>query len=132
MNDFRIVIIDDNEDDLILAQEMFSDVGFLGNITPFLSSVKAWNYLQETDPSISLVFMDINMPIQNGFELLQKIRTHPQLQSLPVVMLSGSSREEERIQAIQEGANAYITKPLDFTHLVEVIKSLPIQWKLVS
>jgi two-component system response regulator len=135
MREIRILMVDDHEDDMILAREMFDDAGFGGELISVGGAREAREYLETwvSGPKsfeIGVIFLDINMPIKNGFEFLDELKAHPEFRKIPVMMVSGSSREEEKITALQKGAAAYITKPIGFDQLVEGIRSLPLCWTL--
>ena len=71
-----------------------------------------------------LVLMDVMMPAMNGFEATRAIRRHPDLRDLPVVMVTALTSKEDRLQAVEAGANDFITKPIDKTELQVRITSL--------
>lgn len=79
-------------------------------------------------PLPNLVLLDINMPKKNGLEVLQWIRQQPRFKSLPVLMLTSSTRSEDMEKARQLGANDYILKPSDPLKLVEFVQSLHDRW----
>jgi CheY-like chemotaxis protein len=135
MREIRVLMVDDHEDDMILAREMFDDAGFGGELISVGSAKAAREYLESwisnpTDFKIGVIFLDINMPIKNGFEFLAELRGHSEFCQIPVIMLSGSSREEEKSAALQKGAIAYITKPIGFDQFVEAVRGLPLRWSL--
>jgi CheY-like chemotaxis protein len=79
-------------------------------------------------PFPALVLLDINMPRKNGREVLKWIRQQPQFKSLPVVMLTSSSRTEDLQAARELGAEDYLLKPSDPKQLVELVKKLHTRW----
>lgn len=76
----------------------------------------------------SLVLLDLKMPRATGFELLHWIRSHPEIGSLPVVVLSGSELQDDIKRAYETGANSYLVKPLGFEALVLLVKNLNSTW----
>jgi CheY-like chemotaxis protein len=76
----------------------------------------------------SLILLDLRMPGSTGIDILKWVRAHPELNRLPVIVLSGSESEEDLRQAYAYGANAYIIKPLGFNALVEMIKGVNLGW----
>jgi CheY-like chemotaxis protein len=79
-------------------------------------------------PLPRLILLDLKMPGSSGMEVLAWVRSHPELNRVPVIVLSGSESEEDMRQAYACGANAYIVKPLGFTALVEMIKGVNLGW----
>ncbi|MES2308979.1 MAG: response regulator [Verrucomicrobiota bacterium] len=135
MKEVKVLMVDDHEDDMILAREMFDDSGFKGELVSVNTAQEAMEYLEHwhSNPKvfeIGVIFMDINMPIKNGFEFLDDLMAHPVFKKIPVIMLSGSSREEEKNIALKKGAMAYVTKPIGFDQFVESIRGLSMVWSL--
>jgi two-component system chemotaxis response regulator CheY len=84
----------------------------------------AWDAI-ERDPSISVVITDIEMPIMNGWKLLERIRGSVQFKDIPVLVITGSGTKEEVLAA---GANAFMSKPIDegfFTVVDELFSKAP-------
>jgi len=88
------------------------------------SSVKdARALLERTDLQMDLVLLDLDMPVASGFELLQEIKSNPDLQHLPVIMLTGNTEQESVIRAVQAGAIGYIVKPFTEENLKQKIRA---------
>ncbi len=79
-------------------------------------------------PLPALVLLDINMPKKSGLEVLEWIRRKQRFKSLPIVILTSSSRDEDREKARQLGADDYLLKPSHPLDLVDVVKSLHDRW----
>jgi CheY-like chemotaxis protein len=79
-------------------------------------------------PLPSLVLLDLKMPKSTGFEVLDWIRKHPELGKIPVVVLSGSELKDDMDQAMSQGANSYMVKPIGFDALVTFVRDLGTQW----
>ena len=75
-------------------------------------------------PSPDVVMLDIHLPDLNGFDLLQKLKTHPQLKPIPVVIVTADARPESVMRGLALGADGYITKPFDHTALVKGVKAV--------
>ncbi len=76
----------------------------------------------------ALVLLDLKMPRTTGLEVLQWIRSHPQLGRIPVVVLSGSELQEDIQRAYTAGANSYLVKPLGFEALVTLVRNIGAAW----
>ena len=83
---------------------------------------------RETHGIPALILLDLKMPRATGFEILRWIRGHPELQGLPVVVLSGSEMQDDIRRAYDVGANSYLVKPIGFDALVSLVKNLDAVW----
>jgi CheY-like chemotaxis protein len=79
-----------------------------------------------------LVLLDINMPKKNGFEVLEAMKKDPRWQSLPVIMLTTSHREEDVVRAYEKGACSYIHKLVDLDQFKQLIKQFEHYWTGIS
>jgi CheY-like chemotaxis protein len=75
-------------------------------------------------PRPGLILLDLNLPLMNGPEVLAEIKSDDELRSIPVVVLTTSQAEEDIVRSYNLHANAYITKPVDFTRFMEVIRQI--------
>jgi CheY-like chemotaxis protein len=129
-----ILLADDDEDDRFLACEAME----ASKLRNPLVMVNDGAYLLEAlrgegkyagnavDPV--LILLDLNMPRVDGREALRMIKTDPELAHIPVVIMTTSKSEEDMLRTTGLGASAFITKPVSFTGLVEVMQQLPQYW----
>ena len=113
----NILIIEDNEGDVFLIQEALADMIENLTLTVINDGRKAIDFLiskekNMADQRIDLITLDINLPRCTGFEILQYVKTHPVLASIPVVLLTSSSNNNDIETAMKLHANAFITKPI--------------------
>jgi CheY-like chemotaxis protein len=130
-----IVIVDDDPSDLELFMEALSVIYNKNLIKVFNDSQMAAKYFDEiidvhssAGKIPSFVLLDINMPKIDGFEILKKIKSSPKLKLIPVVMFSTSIRKLDVEKCYNLGANAYVTKPLQFAEFKERIKKIFSFW----
>ena len=81
-------------------------------------------------PRPGVILLDINMPVMNGIEFLQAIKADKELRKIPVVVLTTSREERDRLESFQLGVAGYIIKPVDFTKFVDAIRVIDLYWKL--
>ena len=126
---FSIVVIDDNPADSEMLRVALAEAGAPVDIEVMPNGQAALEYLgviEGKPPSGSrphpcdLVLLDLNLPCMNGFEVLERLRAAEHLKMLPVVMMSGSSNNEEIDRSYRLGANSYICKP---PHLEEIFST---------
>ena len=133
----NLLLAEDNEDDVILVREAFADAKLVNLVDVVPDGAEALAYLRgqgqyENAPKIGLLLLDINMPRKDGFEVLDELKTDPELASLPVVMLTTSHREADIVRSYSHGACTYILKPVSFEKFREVIKQFELYWTLVA
>jgi len=127
MNNYML-IVDDDDDDQFLLQQIFkkhspdTTVEGLGNGEELLQS------LVESQCLPRLVLLDINMPLMDGLEALQHIRSRTEYETLPIVMLTTSNRESDRQRANELNANGYFVKPGSLEDINQVVLTLKQQW----
>ncbi len=135
-NNIVILMADDDEDDQLMARDAF-ETNRLHNVLYFVKDgIELMDYLRRqgnfSDPSTSprpgLILLDLNMPLMDGREALKEIKSDPELHSIPIVVLTTSSAEEDIIKTYEYGVNSFITKPVTFQGLVEAIKQIGIYW----
>ena len=121
----EILLVDDNDDDVVLLQEAFADAQLLNALAVARDGEEALAYLRcegrfSAVRQPALVLLDINMPRMNGFEVLEAMRDDPRLQSIRVVMLTTSRRDEDVAKSFAEGACSFLSKPVSIEALEQV------------
>jgi len=84
----------------------------------------------ESSPGPGIILLDINMPVMNGIEFLKIIKGHPTLRRTPVIILTTSREEEDRVRSFNLSAAGYIVKPVEFDKFVEAVKLINGYWTL--
>jgi CheY-like chemotaxis protein len=87
---------------------------------------------QGTAPRPGILLLDIRMPKMDGLAVLKHIRQDEQLRRLPVVILTTSRAEEDRLRSYDFGANAYIVKPVGFNNFSDAVRTINLFWQLVD
>ena len=133
----EILLVEDNEDDIIIIQEVFVDMKLATNVNTVRDGEEALAYLQRKGKYKvarvpDLVLLDINMPKMNGYEVLERMKKEPRLQSLPVIMLTTSQREEDFVRAYASGACSFIHKSVGLDQFREHLKQFEHYWAGVS
>ena len=131
-----ILMADDDADDRLLAKDaltecrLANDLYFVENGEELLDYLKRrGKYTQMTDsPRPGLILLDLNMPKKDGREALKEIKADPELRKIPVVVLTTSKADTDVGCIYELGANSFISKPVSFDSLVEVMKVLGRYW----
>ena len=131
-----ILMAEDDPDDRILAKEAFEE-SRLANVLHFVEDgEELLEYLRHQgryeslngSPRPGLILLDLNMPRKDGREALKEIKGHPKFHRIPVVVLTTSKEEEDVVRSYDMGVSSFITKPVLFSSLIEVVKTLGKYW----
>ncbi len=123
----HLLLVDDDEDYLYIMKEMFAtsdlpvDVDVARNGNEALARLRKVNGHKDSFTP-ELVFLDINMPQKNGFEVLAEMKSDTMLKNIPVVMLTTSNRIEDREMSYATGADDFISKTLGFEKITEIVR----------
>jgi len=124
LSKYSILVVDDVPLNVMLVEKMLSRFGF--RILKAENGLEAMREILAQKPD--LVFLDIMMPIMDGFQTLEQIRKNPELSDVRVVVLSALNSNEDIVKAYNLGANDFITKPIMLDKLINsVAKQLGIQ-----
>jgi CheY-like chemotaxis protein len=131
-----ILMADDDPDDRLLTQEALEESRLANELRFVHDGEELLDYLLHraayaapaSAPRPGLILLDLNMPRKDGREALREIKSHPGLRQIPVIIMSTSQAEEDVYRTYDLGANSFITKPVTFQGLVEIMKSLGQYW----
>jgi CheY-like chemotaxis protein len=114
----KVVLVDDDEDDRMFFSDALKEIEVDTELTEFENGKEFLSYLEQEDTdSPHLIFLDLNMPVMNGFECLKALRKNPAFRDLAVAIYSTSSSERDIEETFVNGANIYINKPNRFDEL---------------
>ena len=121
-NDKEVVLaVDDKETNLVLLAGMLESEGY--QVVTATDGVQAWDILESNTYNFQAVLLDRVMPNMNGLEVLQKMKGHPQFQSIPVIMQTAANATNEILEGIEAGAFYYLAKPYQKKILVGIVQS---------
>jgi CheY-like chemotaxis protein len=134
-----IVLVDDSPRDTELALNALAQHSLANDVVALRDGVEALDYLfrrgQFADRPAgnpAVVLLDLKMPRIDGIEVLRQIKRDPQLKTIPVVVLTSSSEEQDLVKSYELGVNAYIVKPVYFQAFVEAVKALGAFWAVLN
>lgn len=127
-----ILLVDDSENDIFLMRMAFKKAKFNSPLQEVHNGEQAIAYLKGEGlyrdrnqyPLPSVMFLDLNMPMKNGFDVLGWVRTQPALKRLSIIILTASLRPEDVERAFDLGANSYLVKPSNMDALVAMLRCL--------
>ncbi|QRO00375.1 response regulator [Archangium violaceum] len=131
-----ILMADDDEDDREFARSAMRESRLANEFRCVEDGEDLLDYLYrrgrhanpKDSPRPGLILLDLNMPRKDGREALREIKSDPTLKHIPVVVLTTSKAEEDILRSYNLGANCFITKPVSFEGLVDVVKVLDQHW----
>ena len=131
-----ILMADDDPDDRQLTKEAFAEAKLANDLRFVEDGVELLDYLNrrgkyvdpESSPRPGIILLDLNMPRKDGREALTEIKKDPRFKTLRIVILTTSNAEEDIAKSYSQSAASYITKPVTFDALVEVIRTFGKYW----
>jgi CheY-like chemotaxis protein len=131
-----ILMADDDADDRLMTKEAFEESKLANDLRFVEDGVELLDYLKRrgkyadpaTSPRPGLILLDLNMPKKDGREALREIKADPKLKSIRIVILTTSKAEEDIYRTYDLSAASYITKPVTFASMAEVVKVLGKYW----
>ena len=128
----RLVLADDDEDDRLMAREALAVSRLTNPLDEVGDGMELLEYLrgclERKDPLPGLILLDLNMPRMDGREALAEIKSNPELRRIPIVVLTTSKAEEDIFRTYDLGVNSFITKPIRFEGLVEIMTQIGQYW----
>jgi CheY-like chemotaxis protein len=125
----EILLVEDDPGDVVMTREAFQDYKVRNNLHVVNDGTEAMAFLRRQGdyadrPRPDLVLLDLNLPKMDGREVLEAIKSDPELASIPVVVLTTSENEDDVLRSYSLHANAYVTKPVDFERFIEVVRQI--------
>jgi CheY-like chemotaxis protein len=132
----NILLAEDDPDDAFMTREALAESRLANRLHIVEDGVELMDYLYHRGRYADLtaasrpglILLDLNMPRKDGREALAEIKADPELRQIPVVVLTTSKAEEDIFKTYDLGVNSFITKPVSFQSLVEVMKTLGKYW----
>ncbi len=125
----QILLVEDDPGDVLITREAFAENKVRNKLDVVSDGEAAMAYLRRQGdfaaaPRPDLVLLDLNLPRRDGHEVLAEIKSDPDLQRIPVVILTTSDAEEDILRSYNLHANAYVTKPVDFERFLTVVRQI--------
>jgi two-component system, chemotaxis family, response regulator Rcp1 len=132
----EILMVEDSPSDAQLTVEALNAAKITNHLTHVEDGVDAMRFLRRQEPYADAprpdpILLDLNLPRKDGREVLAELKQDPVLKTIPVVVLTTSRSEQDVLRSYELHANCYITKPVDFTQFMEVVKSIEHFWLTV-
>lgn len=140
MNNKILLLVEDNPDDEALTLRAFAKNNISNEVVVARDGVEALDYLfgigaydgRDVRIQPQLILLDLKLPKLDGLDVLRRLRADERTALLPVVILTSSKEDEDRIQSYRLGANSYIRKPVDFLQFIESVRQLGLYWLVLN
>ena len=140
MNDDAILLVEDNADDEALTLRALKHNQIKNEVIVARDGLQAVQYLfgegdyagRDLEHMPQVILLDLKLPKLDGFEVLKRIRSDERTRYLPVVILTTSNEEMDRLKGYGLGANSYVRKPVEFTEFIQAVKQLELYWLLLN
>lgn len=140
MKEKAILLVEDNPDDELLTIEALEESNVGNKVAVARNGVEALDYIfgtgqfegRDINDHPAVVLLDLKLPKIDGLEVLRRIRSDPRTRFQPVVILTSSNEEEDRVKGYSLGANSYVRKPVDFEEFIRAAGQLGLYWLLLN
>jgi two-component system, chemotaxis family, response regulator Rcp1 len=129
----EILLVEDSPSDILLTRKVLADARIANRVHVVRDGVDALDFLHrrasyEDAPVPDLILLDLNLPRMDGREVLHEIKADPSLRQIPVIVLTTSRDEFDVLRSYELHANSYVTKPIDLTEFIDVVRSIEGYW----
>jgi CheY-like chemotaxis protein len=130
----RILLVEDNPHDVEITQRALAKGRIRNEMVVASDGQEALEALRggEDNTLPVLILLDLNLPRVDGLTVLREIKSEPRLRSIPVIVLTASSRDEDIVRSYDLGVNTFITKPVEFEEFVKVVAAIETYWLYVA
>ncbi len=126
-----ILLVEDDKVDAMTVKRALREINVTNQLTTVNDGEQALEYLRNSDnEQPAIILLDLNMPKMNGIELLKNMKADPKLRSIPVVVLTTSRADQDRLESFSLSVAGYMLKPVDYIQFVEVMRTINIYWTL--
>ena len=131
-----ILLVEDTRQDEMLILRVLKKINLANGVDVVRDGQQALDYLFGEGEFAgragmdlpTVVLLDVNLPRVSGLEVLERLRADPRTRLLPIVILTSSDEERDRLRSYENGANSFVRKPLDFTEFAETVARLGVYW----
>jgi CheY-like chemotaxis protein len=126
-----ILLVEDDQVDKMTVVRALKEIHVTNPLVHRENGEEAIHYLQ--DPASEkpcIILLDLNMPIMNGLEFLKAVKNDDKLKCIPIVILTTSEEQQDKINSFDLGVAGYMAKPVDYRQFVEVMRSIDAYWTI--
>jgi CheY-like chemotaxis protein len=124
-----ILIVEDDDVDVMTIRRAFKEIDVANPVVRHENGELAIDYLHdECSPKPGIILLDLNMPVMSGIEFLKAIKHDEDLRRIPVIVLTTSTEQEDKINSFNFSVAGYMEKPVDYRRFVDVMRSIDLYW----
>ncbi len=126
-----ILLVEDDQVDIMTIERALKQLKILNALHVAGNGEEALDYLKNPENELPcIILLDLNMPRMNGLEFLAHAKADEQLRKIPVIILTTSKLENDRVKSFDLGVAGYMVKPVDYIQFVEVVRTIDLYWTL--
>lgn len=126
-----ILLVEDDQVDTMTVIRALKEIHVTNRLVHLENGEEAVNYLRDSESEKPcIILLDLNMPVMNGIEFLQVVKRDDHLKRIPVVVLTTSEEQQDKVNSFNMGVAGYMTKPVDYRQFVEVMRSIDAYWTI--
>jgi CheY-like chemotaxis protein len=126
-----VLLVEDDNVDAMTVKRAFNELKVSNGLVRAINGEEALGYLKaETDKMPCVILLDLNMPKMNGIEFLKVVKADEVLKGIPVVVLTTSKDDQDKVESFKLSVAGYIVKPVDYKKFVEAMRILDLYWTL--
>lgn len=126
-----ILLVEDDQVDIMTILRALKEIHVCNPVVSMENGEAALEWLSRVGGELPcIILLDLNMPIMNGIEFLRLVKQDERLRRIPVVVLTTSEEQEDKVRSFDLGVAGYMAKPVDYRRFVEIMRSIDMYWTL--
>lgn len=126
-----ILLVEDDSVDAMTVKRALKELHVSNPLTHVENGEEALAHLQDANQAQPcLILLDLNMPVMNGIEFLHAVKALPELKRIPVVALTTSDEQEDKVESFELGVAGYMRKPVEYRQFVEIVRAIDAYWTI--
>ena len=126
-----ILLVEDDQVDAMTVKRALKELNITNRLDVTCNGEEALEFLNNSDNERpGIILLDLNMPKMNGIEFLQIAKKNTSLKRIPVVVLTTSKEDQDKVDSFNFGVAGYMIKPVDYRKFVDVVKTIDMYWTL--
>ena len=126
-----ILLVEDDQVDAMTVKRALKETHVTNPVVTLENGEEALKYLRDPESAKPcIILLDLNMPIMNGIEFLQVMKHDEKLRATPVIVLTTSEEQQDKVSSFNLGVAGYMAKPVDYQRFVEVMRSINTYWTI--